>query len=860
VTLELPVSDAVSTFGARLRACRQLAGLSQEELADRSGLSVRMIGYLERGRARRSYPRTLKCLADALELRDGARAEFLAAGRRPGQVRTAVAADYLGDAPQRVADGSSMPPRQLPAPVRAFVGRGDQLAALSHVLCGPAVAAAIAVISGSPGVGKTALALRWAHDAADRFPDGQLYVDLRGYGADQPLTAADALARLLCALGLAGLDIPDGTDERAAAYRSLLAGRQVLVVLDNASGPAQVRSLLPGTGKCAVLVTSRNALAGLVAREGASRLELDLLPMEEAVDLLRELIGARVTADPPAAASLARYCSRLPLALRVAAELAAAYPVRPLAALAGQLADLRGRLNVLDAGGDEQTAVHSVLSWSYRHLDAAAASAFRLLGQHPGPDFDGYAAAALAGTTVEEAFRLLEQLARAYLIQSTGPGRYSMHDLLRAYAREHAASDRQDGDGAADHDEGGRAALTRLFDYYLQATVAAMDTLFAARSHQWPHAPQAGISPDVSGPVSASAWLDAELDNLVAATARMATSGWPCQTAGLAAAVFPYLEGAGRATEAITIHGHALRASRRSGDSAAEATALGNLGYVFLMQGRYQQAASHLRQAITLFRRVGDQAGEATALGHLAVVHRRRGQYQQAADDQGRALALARQIGDQWGEALALTRLGGVERRLGRYQQALGHIQQALSASRQIGDPISEAEALTRLGVVERHLGRYQQAADHHERAIALFRRANDCTGEAEARDGLGELSLAMGRPEQALLYHAAARDLAEQIGCLNEQARAHHGLARAHQASGSGEQAQAHFEEAIRLYSRLDEPEASYIRDRLNKANGTGNGKRDHATRSPRARQTDTSGSALIMNRAHDGALPSQP
>jgi tetratricopeptide (TPR) repeat protein/transcriptional regulator with XRE-family HTH domain len=814
------MSEDVSPLGARLRACRRLAGLSQEELAERSGVSVRTISNLERGRARQPYPGTRHRLADALGLRDEARAEFLAAGRRQDPAGAAVGAGYWGDASRPADGGPSVRPRHLPAPVPAFVGRRDQLAALSRVLCRPAAAAAIAVISGSPGVGKTALALRWAHDASGRFPDGQLYVDLRGYGPGQPVTAADALAGLLRALGMAGLDIPDGTGERAAAYRSLLAGRHVLVVLDNASGPAQVRPLLPGTGECAALVTSRDALAGLVAREGASRLELDLLPLEEAVDLLRELIGARVIADPRAAAALASYCSRLPLALRVAAELAVAHPLVPLARLAGQLADLRDRLNVLDAGGDELTAVQSVLSWSDRHLDAAAARGFRLLGQHPGPDFDGYAAAALTGATFEDACRLLDRLARAYLIHSSGPGRYGMHDLLRAYAREHAAAARPAGGGTADHDEGRRAALTRLFDYYLRTTAAAMDTLFAARRHQWSHAVPAGLSPDVSDPVPAGAWLDAELGNLVAAAAQMAEDGWPGHAARLACAVFPYLEGA-LATEAITIHGHALRASRRAGDSAAEATALGNLGYVFLQQGRYQQAASHLRQAVTLFRQAGDRSGEAMALGNLAVIDRRRGRYLLAAERQSQALTLTRQAGDHWGEALTLTRLGSAERHLGRYQQALGHLQQALSVSRRIGDPLSEAEALTRLGVVERDLGRYQQAADHHELAIALFRHGNDLAGEAEARDGLGELSLAMGQPERALLQHAAARKLAEQTGSLDEQARAHHGLACAHQAAGTDEQAQPHFEEAIRLYSRLGAPQASQIRRRPGPADG---------------------------------------
>jgi DNA-binding SARP family transcriptional activator len=727
---------------------------------------------------------------------------------------SAVAVTRRGstDGPGHRAGGPQLP-RHLPAAVPGFVGRRDQLVTLSQLLCQPAATAATAVISGSPGAGKTALAVQWAHQAADRFPDGQLYVDLLGYGAGQPVSAADALAGLLRALGVAGPDIPDSTTDRAAAYRSLLAGKRILVVLDNARESAQVRPLLPGSTAGAVLVTSRDALAGLVAREGVVRLELDSLSLADAMDLLRALIGARVSDDPAAAAALASYCSRLPLALRVAAELAVAHPAVSLASLAGQLADLRDRLDRLDAGGDEQTAVRSVLSWSYRRLGPSAARAFDLLGHHPGADFDGYATAALTGTGHGEADRLLDQLARAYLIQSAGPGRYVMHDLLRAYAREHT-SHGPDDQSARKEAEGRRAALNRLFEYYLYTASAAADALHPARRHQWPHRSPAGIcAPPMDGVSSARAWLETELGNLLAAIVTMTDDGWADHAARLAATIGPYLESAGRMPEAITVHGHAMRASRLAGDGASEATALGNLGYVLLVQGRYQSAADHLRRAIPLFRQAGDKTGEATALGNLAVIDRRLARYQQAARRQAQALALYRQAGDQWGEALALTRLGGVERRLGRLQQAEDHLREALALSGRIGDPIIEAEALTRLGVVEKDLGHYQQAVEHHQRAVAMFRRNCALRGEAEALNGLGEVLLAMERPGDALCQHTAARELTERAGGLNERARAHHGLALAHQAVGSQYQAACHFGEAMNLYSQLGAPEADQIR-----------------------------------------------
>ncbi len=361
-------------------------------------------------------------------------------------------------------------PRQLPAAVRHFSGRTAELAALTSMLGDTDVTGRTVVISavaGTAGVGKTATAVYWAHQVADRFPDGQLYVDLRGYAPGEPMPESDALAGFLRALGEPGQDIPSEADERATRYRSLLSRRKVLVVLDNASSAEQVRPLLPGDPACAVVVTSRDALTGLVARDGARRLNLDLLPLQDAVGLLRALIGARVDADPAAATVLAAQCCRLPLALRVAAELVIGRAEASVAGLVDELADQRRRLDLLDAGGDPRTAVRAVFSWSYRSLAADAARAVRLAGLHPGPVLDRYAVAALAGTAVEQAGRLLDVLARAHLIQPVGPGRWGMHDLLRAYALDRAA--------AEDEEAERQLALTRLFDYYLGTAAAAME-------------------------------------------------------------------------------------------------------------------------------------------------------------------------------------------------------------------------------------------------------------------------------------------------------------------------------------------------------------------------------------------------
>jgi hypothetical protein len=357
-----------------------------------------------------------------------------------------------------VKGGAGQPevvPAQLPADVAAFTGRQDELAGLDQLLAtvnratGSATGlttVTTAAVSGTAGVGKTALAIRWAHRVRGQFPDGQLYVDLRGYDPEQPVLPAEALHGFLAGLGVPGPEIPSALDDRAARFRTETAGRRMLVVLDNAATVDQVRPLLPGSPTCFVLVTSRNSLPGLVARHGAVRLDLDLLPLEDAAALLSALLGSRVTAEPAAATTIALQCARLPLALRVAAEFAIAHPATPLGRIVEELADERRRLDLLDAGGDRYTAVRAVFSWSYRNLPAKTARAFRLLGRHPAPDLDPPAAADVMQTSLDGARQLLDQLASAHLIQHTGrnpteTGRYGMHDLLRAYATQLASTE-----------------------------------------------------------------------------------------------------------------------------------------------------------------------------------------------------------------------------------------------------------------------------------------------------------------------------------------------------------------------------------------------------------------------------------
>jgi DNA-binding SARP family transcriptional activator len=389
-------------------------------------------------------------------------------GTEPGPgLREVHAAVLRGDLRQAVRPTQPLPvrhgdkrvlkrravPAQLPADVAAFTGRQEELSQLDTLLLttqqaatGTQPAVTVAALSGTAGVGKTALAIRWAHRARSRFPDGQLYVDLRGYDPEQPVPPADALAGFLDALGVPGQDMPRSVNDRAARYRTETAGRRMLVLLDNAASVDQIRPLLPGAATCFVLVTSRHSLPGLVARHGAVRLDLDLLPLADALALLGTLLPGRVSAEPGAAATLAEQCARLPLALRVAAELAAARPAATLSQIVAELADQRRRLDLLDAGGDPYTAVRTVFSWSYRNLPATAAEAFLLLGTHPVTDLDPPQAAEVIRTSVDGARQVLDLLASVHLIQHTPPrpadtDRYRMHDLLRAYATHLASAE-----------------------------------------------------------------------------------------------------------------------------------------------------------------------------------------------------------------------------------------------------------------------------------------------------------------------------------------------------------------------------------------------------------------------------------
>jgi DNA-binding SARP family transcriptional activator/Tfp pilus assembly protein PilF len=779
--LELERTDAVLDLGEiRLRRgehgalAGELAALAAAAPADERLIGQLMLALYRCGRqaeALRWFEQTRHYLASEL-------------GADPSPPLAALHQQILRAdpslTPPRVAMRDAAPvPRELPADVPAFTGRAAELAELDRLLGspapaavdGPVTAAVISAVSGTAGVGKTALAVHWAQRAAERFPDGQLYVNLRGYDPGRPMTAADALAGFLRALGLPGQDIPPEEDQRAARYRSLIAGRRMLVVLDNASAAEQVRPLLPGSPGCAALVTSRDSLAGLVARDGAARLDLDLPPLDDAVALLTELIGERAEADPAATAALARQCCRLPLALRVAAELPAARPGVPLAALNAELGDAGHRLDAFNSG-DQAASVRAVFSWSYGQLTLDAARMFRLLGLHPGPDISVPAAASLAALAEDDARRLLRELARAHLIAEHVPGRYAFHDLLRAYAAEEARDN--------ENDTGRREATGRVLDHYLHTAARAALLLDPAQEPVVLASPRTGVAagqPADRG--QALAWFEAEHQVLLAAVTLAAESGFDVHAWQLPWAMKLFLHVGGHWQEGAAAQRTALAAATRLGDAAAQALSGRQLAVACTDLGDHDLARSHFARSLTLYQRLGDRLGQGKIQQSLAFAAERQGRYADALEHIEQALRLYQASGDQACEAEALHNVGWCHGLLGDYQRARAFCRQALTLSVEIGHRRLEGHAWDSLGYAEHHLGHLAEAAACYRRALSRYRETGARFAEADALTRLGdnyhtcgELAQTREAWQQALviledLHHPDADQVRAKLGQL---------------------------------------------------------------------------------------------
>jgi tetratricopeptide (TPR) repeat protein len=656
-------------------------------------------------------------------------------------------------------------PAQLPLAVPGFAGRAAELASLDAALAraereraAGSAAVVISAVSGTAGVGKTALAVQWAHRVAAQFPDGQLYVNLRGFGpGEQPVEPGEAVRGFLAGLGVAPAQVPGGVPAQAALYRSLLAGKRVLVVLDNARDAGQVRTLLPGSPGCLAIVTSRSDLAGLVAAEGAYPVSLDLLRPAEAGELLARRLGeARVASEPAAVSEIIERCARLPLALAIAAARAAARPGFPLAAIA---AGLRGAAATLDpfGGTDLATDVRAVFSWSCRLLSEDAARLFALLGLHPGPDISVCAAASLAAIPLGRAEALLAELAGAHLLSEHGPGRYTSHDLLRAYAAEQARS--------LVPDDVRAAASHRLFDHYLHTAYAAARLLKPERDPIDLAGPAPGtMAEDLPTSDSALAWFTAEHHVLLACVSASAAAGLDRHAWQLAWTMKTYLFRRGYWHEQVVTERAAADAARRDGDLRGLGTALFSLAEACERLNRLDEAESGYREALEAFAAAGDLSGEADTCIGMAELAAQQHRLADALEHARRALDTFRLADDATGQAVALSSVGWSHALLGEYHQALTFCQDALVLMQDLGLREGEASTWNSLGYAHHGLADYQQSAICYQRALGLYRGLGDRYYEAGALTSLGDVYLTAGDSGAARRAWAQALPILEEI------------------------------------------------------------------------------------------------
>jgi DNA-binding SARP family transcriptional activator len=659
------------------------------------------------------------------------------------------------------------PPAELPPTIAGFTGRDQELAWLDQALAaagqpGPTV---VCAIQGPGGVGKSALAIHAAHRNADRFPDGQLYVNLQGATPGlQPLDPLEVLGRFLRSLGQDPAQIPTDVQEAAGRFRSLVEGRRLLVVLDNAHDAAQIRPLIPGTPACATLTTSRQTLAAL---QNAHVLSLDVLPFPEATELLKWIVGHdRVSADPTAAAEVVECCGRLPLALQIAGARLAARPTWPVGELARCLGDTTSRLDELATG---DLAVRASFDVSLRALhhspdptERAAVTAFGLLALPDGPHLSMAAAARLLDLPERAARAQVERLVDAHLLETPGPGRYQFHDLLRLYARDHATRLRQQSRRQR------LAALTRLIGFY---TATAWHTLTLLRPGDYrlatadPRWTSGGLKFDDAP--AALAWLEAERPNLLAAVNQAATSpGIRGELAGqLAHAIFPFLLVRGYWQDSVQATQTALHIARQMGDLAAQAQAYNNLGGAQIRLGQFAEALDHHQESLAIRRKLGDRRGQGASLSNLGLIHERHGRYEEAMACQQESLAILRELGDRRGQAATLGNLGVVYQRQGRYEEAMACQQESLAIFRELGDRLGHAESLNDLGVVYQRHGQYGRALACHQESVAIFRELGDRYGQAEALRDLGAALVSAGHHQRARTAWQEALATFDQLG-----------------------------------------------------------------------------------------------
>ncbi|MEV0322481.1 AfsR/SARP family transcriptional regulator [Streptomyces sp. NPDC050658] len=654
------------------------------------------------------------------------------------------------------------PPAQLPLSVAAFTGRDLEIARLDSLLNGGAwdpapTSVVISAVEGTAGVGKTALAVHWAHRVRDAFPDGQLYVNLRGFDpGGAPVSPEEALRGFLGALGMPPGHIPAGLEAQTGLFRTLMADHRVLILLDNARDADQVRPLLPGAPGCLTLVTSRNRLTSLAAAEGAHLLTVDLLTPGQAQDLLTGRLGARrVAAEPDAVQEIVARCAGLPLALAVVAARAAAQPSFPLALLAEELRRDGSRLDALD-GGDPASQLRAVFSWSYRMLSPDTARMFRLLGLHPGPDVATPAAAAIAHVTKPHARALLTELTRAHLLTEHTPGRHAFHDLLRAYAIELARA----------HDRDRREATHRMLDHYLH-TARTADALLTPQPHpiELPPARPGAAPQEHADHEESLTWFTAEHRVLVAAVEQALDDGFGPHAWRLASTLTTFLDRQGYWQELAATQATALEAARRQGDVAGQAYAHRGLGLAHDRLDRPEDARAHYLRALDLFGDLGNRAGQARTHQHLSRMSESCGHRQQALEHAHHSLEHYRAVDDPAGQSAALNHIGWILAQLGDHQQALEHCRRALALAQRVGDLNGQAHIWDSLGYIHRRLDQYDQAVGHYRKALALFHQSGDRHSEATALACLGETHRAAAHADAAREAWIRALRITHELG-----------------------------------------------------------------------------------------------
>jgi tetratricopeptide (TPR) repeat protein/transcriptional regulator with XRE-family HTH domain len=749
---ELRLGSSVSRFNVLLREHRERLLLSQEELAARSGLSTRAIRYLENGGVRRPRLGSVRLLADALRLSGPTRAEFELAASRGTEPKPATSSAK--------GEESTAPPALLPLTVPTFVGRDAEIASLDLLLAADGDAAPVVVsVSGPAGVGKTALAVHWAHRIRASFPDGQLYINLRGFAATgSPVRPGEAVRAFLDALAVPRQRIPMGLTEQVGLYRSLVADRRILIVLDNARDSEQIRPLLPGGDAARVVITSRNPLLGLVATESARPVPLGTVSASEANELLRRRLGAgRVDREPEAVAEIIERCGGLPLALALAAARIAAHPQLTLQEL---VLGLRTRVTLLDSmttGQDQATDLRQVFSWSYATLSEHGQLLFRLLGLHPGPHISQAAAASMSGWNLDDTRRTLVELQDAGLVNEIAPGIYTLHDLLHAYAQELAEGD----ESRADRD----AAFHRLLDHYLFTSVNADQQLEPRRDPiDLPMAREGAVPVAVDSRAAALRWFALEHPSLLRAVELAAAQGFDGHAWRLPWALVTYLDLQGhrhafKATQAI-----ALAAAQRLGNAEAEGRALRHLANATIQLGDLDEADRYLQGALTLAERLDDPVARANAHLNLSLVRERQERIVESNDHAAQALRLYRAAGHRVGEGTALNSLGYGYALLGDLQTALDCCHQALELDRANGHRKSEAHTADSLGFIYGRLGDHAHARQYFGHALGLFREFGDRYNEADALLNLGDVFAEAGDHTAATRAWGEAAEILEEL------------------------------------------------------------------------------------------------